>query len=389
MSEVSSWNEIDNSNNAAPPDGWPEFMNPSDVNNCARAMMGALKRWYNTVSAGIANALPLSGGTLTGPLVAPQITSTGALTAVNATINGTLGVLGGASVAGAINAASLSATGTVNAANMTTGTLSVSTNAVIGDDLTVETVHAVELSATDTVNAANMTTGTLSASSNVAVAGNITANNITANALVNTVTYLLSGANFATRGTDGAGTANVIFDTGAPNIAIPGDTLPPAPAILLYGGAGSYYRAGNAHNFTDRAASFNICRFQATDGNCINISGLWNVVSDRAVKENVAPYRAGLAEVLQLEPVSYRYTDDAPFGADGQLRYGLVAQDVEPILPEMITHAALSRAGSDETADYATMAPGHLVFVLVNSVKELAVKNAALEARLTQLEAGG
>jgi len=35
------------------------------------------------------------------------------------------------------------------------------------------------------------------------------------------------------------------------------------------------------------------------------------------------------------------------------------------------------------------MAPGHLVFVLVNSVKELAVKNAALEARLTQLEAGG
>ena len=30
-----------------------------------------------------------------------------------------------------------------------------------------------------------------------------------------------------------------------------------------------------------------------------------------------------------------------------------------------------------------------LVFVLVNAVKEMAAKNAALEARLTQLEAGG
>ena len=77
MSEVSSWNETDNSNTAAPPDGWPEFMNPSDVNNCARAMMGAIKRWYNTVSAGIANALPLSGGALTGPLTVPGLTSTG------------------------------------------------------------------------------------------------------------------------------------------------------------------------------------------------------------------------------------------------------------------------------------------------------------------------
>ena len=81
MSEVSSWSETDESNTAAPPNGWPEFMIPSDVNNCARAMMGAIKRWYNTVSAGIANALPLSGGTMTGPLVAPSITSTGNIAA--------------------------------------------------------------------------------------------------------------------------------------------------------------------------------------------------------------------------------------------------------------------------------------------------------------------
>jgi hypothetical protein len=42
----SNWSETDASNSAAPPNGWPEGMFPSDVNNSARAMMGALKRWY-------------------------------------------------------------------------------------------------------------------------------------------------------------------------------------------------------------------------------------------------------------------------------------------------------------------------------------------------------
>jgi microcystin-dependent protein len=43
----SVWSEIDASNNAAVPNGWPEGQQPSSVNNCARADRGALKRWYN------------------------------------------------------------------------------------------------------------------------------------------------------------------------------------------------------------------------------------------------------------------------------------------------------------------------------------------------------
>lgn len=44
-----SWNESDASNNQAAPDGFPEGMAPSGVNNSARMMMGALKRWYNQI----------------------------------------------------------------------------------------------------------------------------------------------------------------------------------------------------------------------------------------------------------------------------------------------------------------------------------------------------
>jgi hypothetical protein len=45
--DASNWNEDDNSNSTAAPDGFPEGMSPSGVNNGARAIMGALKRQRN------------------------------------------------------------------------------------------------------------------------------------------------------------------------------------------------------------------------------------------------------------------------------------------------------------------------------------------------------
>lgn len=48
---VSSWSETDNGNNATPPAGWPTGMNPSAVEPTARAMMGALKRFWNRANA--------------------------------------------------------------------------------------------------------------------------------------------------------------------------------------------------------------------------------------------------------------------------------------------------------------------------------------------------
>lgn len=43
---ASNWSQTDASNNSAAPDGFPENMNPSGLNNGARAMMGAIKRRY-------------------------------------------------------------------------------------------------------------------------------------------------------------------------------------------------------------------------------------------------------------------------------------------------------------------------------------------------------
>lgn len=46
MSNVSSWTTSAAGNNSASPDGFPEGMNPSGVNDSAREVMSAVRRWY-------------------------------------------------------------------------------------------------------------------------------------------------------------------------------------------------------------------------------------------------------------------------------------------------------------------------------------------------------
>jgi hypothetical protein len=47
MSNVSQWNNAAASNNAAAPDGWPEGMPPSGVNDSGREVMAAVSRWHD------------------------------------------------------------------------------------------------------------------------------------------------------------------------------------------------------------------------------------------------------------------------------------------------------------------------------------------------------
>lgn len=65
MSEIHTWDTTAANNNSAPPDGWPENMAYSAVNNCAREMMAALARDLRDrngtlVSGGVAPAYTLT-----------------------------------------------------------------------------------------------------------------------------------------------------------------------------------------------------------------------------------------------------------------------------------------------------------------------------------------
>lgn len=49
-SEVTTWSTTSDNNNSTPPNGWPEGMQYSQVNNTGREMMGAIARWRDQVS---------------------------------------------------------------------------------------------------------------------------------------------------------------------------------------------------------------------------------------------------------------------------------------------------------------------------------------------------
>ena len=79
--QIENWSTSAGSNNAAPPDGFPEGMAPSAVNNSAREVMAQVRRWAE--QGVFAKYASESGGSTTAyamtPDIAPSAYTTGAL----------------------------------------------------------------------------------------------------------------------------------------------------------------------------------------------------------------------------------------------------------------------------------------------------------------------
>ena len=67
MSEVYDWDNTAANNNDAPPDGFPENMDYSDVNDAAREVMAAVARWEGAVGGALTTAGASTAYTLTIP----------------------------------------------------------------------------------------------------------------------------------------------------------------------------------------------------------------------------------------------------------------------------------------------------------------------------------
>jgi hypothetical protein len=83
------------------------------------------------------------------------------------------------------------------------------------------------------------------------------------------------------------------------------------------------------------------------------------------------PYRKSRrvsAEVLKLRPVTFVYKDDASAAPS----YGLIAEEVATVYPELVTHTA---AGEVQTVKYHELIP-----MLLNELQRLQTKVTALEA---------
>jgi len=105
-------------------------------------------------------------------------------------------------------------------------------------------------------------------------------------------------------------------------------------------------------------------------------SASWLIPSDARLKEDVRDLEAGLAVLRQLRPVRFRYNGRAATAA-GRAGVGVLAQEIETVLPETIQRASVP----DDPAldDLRVFDSSMLIYVLINAVKELAAKVERLE----------
>jgi hypothetical protein len=134
---------------------------------------------------------------------------------------------------------------------------------------------------------------------------------------------------------------------------------------------------------TDRLQVFGDIRLGDTGTNgCIkNLAGTGIVgtcSSDRRLKKNITPFAPALDKVAALQPVNYFWrASEFPNRHFGNSRaYGLIAQDVEQVLPELV----VTDGDGYKAVDYS-----QLPLLTIQAVKELKTENDALKHRVAGL----
>jgi cytoskeletal protein CcmA (bactofilin family) len=345
------------------------------------ATVGTMPSLYVTGNTSIDGGLGV-GGSISG---AASLSVTGAITGgASLHITGNTQLDGTLNVNGAITGASLSVSGAIAGAS-----LSVS-GAITGGAITGTSLH---ITGNGTIDGALAISGAVTAASFSSSSGKLTGNIIEAaqyNILEGGTSYIFAGI-----GTDIDAIATLIL---GPEFATSN-----LSRLAIYSTGQNYYKA-NEHNFWSAGPSYSTFAVFNSVGTA-NASGSWNVICDDSIKENVQPYTSGLAEILQLNPVSFNYVASSQQGTiqgdtttpvdpfvEGRetppTRYGLMASNAQEVIPEMVAEMTFTNIpnGPAENTPLATIAPTHLVWVLINACKELDTRHKALDTRVAALE---
>jgi hypothetical protein len=103
-------------------------------------------------------------------------------------------------------------------------------------------------------------------------------------------------------------------------------------------------------------------------------STTWSTLSDARLKTVGRRFERGLDEVMALNPVRYQYRQDNDLElADDQEHIGLVAQDVQRVIPEAVT---------ENDKGYLMLNNDPVIMAMLNAIKELKAENKELRRQL-------
>jgi hypothetical protein len=107
--------------------------------------------------------------------------------------------------------------------------------------------------------------------------------------------------------------------------------------------------------------------------------GTWGSFSDARIKNVLSEYKHGLNEILQITPINYQYSEASKLKKEDQeiIRIGIIAQDIEEILPECITK--METKGFEDLRFYDSTP---LTYALINAIKELNAKIETLRRKI-------
>ncbi|MEZ4771828.1 MAG: tail fiber domain-containing protein [Bacteroidia bacterium] len=158
-----------------------------------------------------------------------------------------------------------------------------------------------------------------------------------------------------------------IANLGSANLGLDGDLVP-------YGGSALAYDIGNntsTEHWDDVVASEFI------------------TFSDERLKNSISELKVGLREILALRPVQYRYNRN--IDVDNRLRFGLLAQEVETVIPNVVINEDVDvdpETGDiiRKQAEYKAMNYVDLVPVLIQAIQDQQEYIRTLEKRIEKLE---
>lgn len=135
----------------------------------------------------------------------------------------------------------------------------------------------------------------------------------------------------------------------------------------------------------------------------INYTGSSTQTSDRNLKENIQPLQEGLSTIMKLNPTTYNFRGNGEYNGlklSTGLHYGLIAQEVEQVLPSLVKNNVHSYSemenngqGPDvtseteikKTMEYKTMNYTELIPVLIKGMQEQQAEIERLKKEIEEL----
>lgn len=155
---------------------------------------------------------------------------------------------------------------------------------------------------------------------------------------------------------------------------------------LMYGGTKTLFTDGDIRPAVQNVDDLGTSTFRFSRIYLVNSP---NVSSDRRLKKDIRNLDYGLAEVLKLRPVTYKWKE----GVDQQDKIGLIAQELQEVISEVVSDQELLRdadSGDKQWTPTQTLGVTYegLIPVLIKAIQEQQALIDALEDRIGKLESG-